>query len=281
MEKTLEYRRASFRLYYFALAICFLSEIFIFSAHLGKFLGDSIQTTVIRLLTVSSLPLASFIYLILFIRPQIRSRYWLDPNRLIVDDLKSEHEIAFKNIKKVSILTSSPRFFSGFIIHLKNGVKFRIPSALSGNLLVLEAICRDRPELFSENTLIRYILTSRMVDVSWARMWRKINYWPVLVLKYFAFVIFLVMIWWSKYYPKPPVDMGQKLVVVLGFHFLYVGVWGLMINHLEERVFMHLFRKQDPMLPDTSASWEKTLGFLAQIVFWTTCPLLYYFLFLR
>lgn len=273
-EQTLEYRAAFRFLFYVAIAVAVLAEVLLIWFHRGKYLDDTLRMVTIRLVVISALPVFSLVYLIVFIRPKLFFRYWLDPHRLFVDDRKEEYEIGFKNIKTIKFSMPLSRFFGGFTIMDRDRNRFHFSSALTGNYLILQAIEKDRPDLVSRDRLGSYMYFANMVDASWARLARKVRRWPLLAGKYLLLPC-LLSVYWQKQHPVEDSKLVETFLLVFGSHALFVALWGGFINHLEERIFEWQYFKQKVRQGD-QIHWAKPLSFGAQVVFLTTVLIFYY-----
>ncbi len=260
--QSLKQRKLVKIVYYTIVLVCLLTLLILFRINSGEYFKQKVYLGILSFIITASFPLSILYRAIFFWRPKFFSDYLLYDNLFIQKYHNKEKQFHFSQIEKVQISWLSPRFFGGFVLYMKSGIKVRISSLLEGSDQILERIFSFRPELISETALKAYKDKIRFVPYSWRRMKFRLQKMLWLV-NYILFPIALAYLFHSKFLE---ITSCSKSECPDAFFFSFILffmvnlILGMLINFFEDNLLNQLLQKNNFEWSD-KREWISWIGF--------------------
>jgi len=247
--------------------------------NLVNYLEKSWFEIVIKLVLSISLPLSMIFRMQLCIKPRIFASYVLGNEKLMQRYKNRIREIEFKNIESIQFSMLSPRFFGGFIVKLKSGPKFMFLSLLPNNHVILEKIIESRPELLSSDRVKAYVTISRLVEISWGRIIKRIRNLPLSLTKLLVYPLVIAIILYEQNLFRffHDLRMAEAISYYFAIVWLVNALVALVINIYEEKFLNKRVNIASDGQLKVDEVWEKRVVIAAEALFYVVTILLYFF----
>ncbi|MCB0414974.1 MAG: hypothetical protein KDD50_11610 [Bdellovibrionales bacterium] len=231
--KIYKYHPVVIKVYWGLVVTLLFAELITLRVHIHEIMLGTLLEALVKIVVVSAFIFTTLFRLFIFVRPRVLSTYQIEDENLLIKFKNKEKKINFAEIKKISILLFSPRFFGGFKIELNSGGKFYFLSLLRDNHEILQSILQHNPELLSQPKLERYIKVSRYVGRSWLRMREAIKT-PVFYIHFFVIPVVLLALSYGE-----SINWFYLTLGFMGFLFIFY-------NWVEEKLILRKIELNEP-----------------------------------
>ena len=274
-----KYRNTTIKLYRIIFWTLVVICLIMIRINLVNYLEKNWIEIVIKLVLSISLPLSMIFRMQLFIKPRIFASYVLGNEKLMQRYKNRIREIEFKNIESIQFSMLSPRFFGGFIVKLKSGPKFMFLSLLPNNHVILEKIIESRPELLSSDRVKAYVTISRLVEISWGRIIKRIRNLPLSLTKLLVYPLVIAIILYEQNLFRffHDLRMAEAISYYFAIVWLVNALVALVINIYEEKFLNKRVNIASDGQLKVDEVWEKRVVIAAEALFYVVTILLYFF----
>lgn len=191
VQKILEYQFFVKKIYTWIIVLVVIVELVLLRLTWPRVQDQDLWLIVVKLILASTVPISILFRAHFFVRPWLFAKYHLLKNCLNIEFKKRKQEVDFSNLERVAFSWVSPRFFGGYILHLKTGHKIRIFSVLKGSEILLERLIEYRKDLFNLKKCEHYIHRAKHVEESWKRLAESFKNWKKQLLFLLVLPLFL------------------------------------------------------------------------------------------